>query len=175
MGDIDLGCVRHPLANNLETTTPGLMAMDAAAAALIKELVESVETNMGDLATLETTDKDSLVSAINNLATAINSLNNKTFTSPEYTIDAGVTAVAKNGIVFIYSSSTTRGLTANTWNVIGTLSPALAPSREIQFTLSNMGGWVDMIGSVLADGKIRIFPKSDTSYWNFVVSYPYNG
>lgn len=154
---------------------------------LIKDLPLSTEEDLAETddlivetaptsgtATTKRTKLGSLAAKLKTLL-GINELNNKTFTSPEYNVDAGVTVIAKNGIVFLYGSSITRELTANTWNVIGTLSPALSPSREIQFVPSNMGGWVDMIGSVLTDGKVRVFPKSNTSHWNFVISYPYKG
>ena len=160
-----------------EKTTPAdtdlFMAGNAGTATLKKlkwsSMLAAIKTKIAEwtFQTLNTSDKT--------IPGALNELNNKTFTSPEYNVDAGVTVIAKNGIVFLYGSSTTRELTANTWNVIGTLSPALSPSREIQFVPSNMGRWVDMIGSVLTDGKVRVFPKSNTSHWNFVISYPYKG
>lgn len=97
------------------------------------------------------------------------------FTTNEYQIAAGVTASAENGIVFVRGESTTITLAANEWNIIGTLSNELAPSRDIQFCPSNMGGWVDLIGGIGTNGQIRIFPKETTTFWKFIVSYPYKG
>ena len=79
------------------------MAGDAGSAALKKfkwsNLLAAIKTKIAawTFETLNTSDKT--------IVGAVNELNNKTFTSPECNVDAGVTVIAKNGIVFLYGSS----------------------------------------------------------------------
>ena len=77
MGRILIGKVTHPLKDNLETTEPGQGSLDAHQGKTLKGLIDSLGLSVGDLTTLQTTDKDSLVNAINNLANAVSTLNSK--------------------------------------------------------------------------------------------------
>lgn len=68
------------VSNVLNVESPGYV-MDARQGKVLKDLIDVLEAGVGDLTALETTDKDNLVSAINNLSTAISSLNNKIVTN----------------------------------------------------------------------------------------------
>lgn len=75
MGRILIGKVTHPLKDNLETPEPGQGSLDAHQGKVLKGLIGSLGLDIGDLTALQTTDKDNLVNAINNLAEAVSTLN----------------------------------------------------------------------------------------------------
>lgn len=77
MGKLLIGKVTHPLKDNLETTEPGQGSLDARQGNALRDMIDSLGLNVGDLTALQTTDKDSLVNAINNLADAVSTLNSK--------------------------------------------------------------------------------------------------
>ena len=101
MGKLLIGKVTHPLKDNLETTEPGQGSLDARQGNALRDMIDSLGLNVGDLTALQTTDKDSLVNAINNLADAVSTLNSKmnqfkteNITTAETSIGTGASARA---------------------------------------------------------------------------------
>lgn len=93
---LDLGTSAFATISNALNVESSGYVMDARQGKVLKDLIDSLGLNVGDLTALQTTDKDSLVNAINNLADAVSTLNSnlndkKTLTLDNITIPSGVT------------------------------------------------------------------------------------
>ena len=108
------------VSNVLNVESPGYV-MDARQGKVLKDLIDVLEAGVGDLTALETTDKDNLVSAINNLSTAISSLNNKTVpdTTPMKSGDILSITTERNGIWYFASvANGVTGIPEGTWGMV---------------------------------------------------------
>lgn len=80
----------------------------------------------------------------------------------------------KNGIVFVNGDSTNgEKLPANTYTTVYTLPSEYAPSTSIKFICSPYGNNQTIIGQILTNGSIQLYPVNfETEYWAFNVTYP---
>ncbi|WP_418751075.1 hypothetical protein [Frisingicoccus sp.] len=163
MGKLLIGKVTHPLKDNLETTEPGQGSLDARQGNALRDMIDSLGLNVGDLTALQTTDKDSLVNAINNLADAVSTLNSKM--SKEATILnnnwLNMNVVEVSGVKFIRCSTyPNKNMTSGTEYNIGTLPEEFRPSYKIDHATFLSG---DIRGRlrITVDGAVTLVPYGD--------------
>lgn len=163
MGRLLIGKVTHPLKDNLETTEPGMGSLDAKQGKVLKDLIDSLGLDVGDLTALKTTDKDSLVNAINNLAEAVSVLNSK-MSKESVTLNKNwlnMNVVEVSGVKFMRCSTyPNANMTSGTEYNIGTLPEKFRPAYKIDYAAIITG---DIRGRlrITVDGAVTLVPYGD--------------
>ncbi len=165
MGRILIGKVTHPLKDNLETTEPGKGSLDAHQGKTLKGLIDSLGLSVGDLTTLQTTDKDSLVNAINNLAEAVSTLNSK-MTKDAVTLNKNwlnMNVVEVSGVKFMRCSTyPNANMMSGTEYNIGTLPEKFRPTYKIDHATFLSGDTRGRL-RITTDGAVTLVPYGDIS------------
>ncbi|WP_418461893.1 hypothetical protein [Frisingicoccus sp.] len=129
----DLGTSAFATISNALNVESSGYVMDARQGKVLKDLIDTLGLDVGDLTALQTTDKDSLVNAINNLAEAVSTLNSKiidTQYTKSYTLSlpTGKACLAYAPVAGFYCLSISGGITVLNIH---------KSTEEMQYTVNN--------------------------------------
>ena len=114
---LDLGTSAFATISNALNVESSGYVMDARQGKVLKDLIDSLGLNVGDLTALQTTDKDSLVNAINNLADAVSTLNSKMSKSTAVSSFTNIGSSADDMIFALYALVIGTRNSSNIWTV----------------------------------------------------------